>query len=302
MGRKYYWYIFIILIVAYVAAVFLVPTDPHTLQKYHVSESQAKLINASVVIPIIAIWCTAFYGFSRIKSYAVAVRHTPEGGPFNALAAGLMISVMGLPLTSVVSTILNRLAVLHPDLLPTVTIMRNYLGVILALLAFYLIGNGAEALTHLVKNKRTSLGHQAWVIAFVVCGCVFSWLIMAHRAGGNGQQSAYYLPDWLILTTIAIPYTYVWYRGAVAAYSIYFYQKNINGTLYKRALGSFSAGIAVVIGASIFIQVLTTFSERLNRLHLTPVLGIIYLLLVMWAIGYGLIAKGAKKLKTLEDV
>jgi hypothetical protein len=250
---------------------------------------------------MIGIWFVAFYGFSRINSYAQAVRNTHEGPPFRALAAGLMISVLGLPLASIIGVVLSRYAVLHPDALPTVTIMRNYIGVILTLLSFYLIGSGAEALAGLVKDKRPRLGHPAWTIGFIICSSLFAWLITARSESAIGR-SAYYLPDWLIVATIAIPYLYVWYRGAVAVYCMYFYQKNSKGMLYRRALGSFSAGIAVVIGASVFIQFLTTFSERVSRLNLTPILGIIYVLLILWAVGYGLIARGAKKLKTLEDV
>jgi hypothetical protein len=289
-------------VAVYLATVFLIPIDPNTLEKYHVSGTQARLLNTAVVIPMIGIWFVAFYGFSRISSYAQAVRDTHEGPPFHAMAAGLLISVLGLPFASIIGAILGRYAVLHPDALPMVTIIRNYIGVMLTLLAFYLIGNGAEALARLVKGRRPRLGHPAWTIGFIICSSLFTWLITARPEGAAMEPSAYYLPDWLIVATIAVPYLYVWYRGAVAAYCIYFYQKNTKGTLYRRALGSFSAGIAVVIGASVFIQFLTTFSERVNRLNLTPILGIIYLLLVLWAVGYGLIARGAKKLKTLEDV
>jgi predicted membrane protein len=298
MKRNYSWYVFIALILAYVATIFFIPADPHALEKYHLTAAKAQLISVSVALPVIGIWLVAFYGLSRIQRYAQAVKNSTEGPPFHTLVAGLLISVVGLPLSSIVGALLSRLAVVHPELMPSTVIMRNYFNLLLALVAFYLVGNGAEALTRLVRGRRPQLGHQGWVIAFITCASLFAWLITTQQAGSN----VYYLPDWLVIMTLVIPYTYIWYRGAAAAYCMYFYQKNIQGSLYRRALSSLSAGIAVVIGASMFLQFLTTFSERISRLNLTPILMLIYLIVVLWAIGYGFIARGAKRLHTMEEV
>ncbi|MET0779294.1 MAG: hypothetical protein ABWY71_00510 [Candidatus Saccharimonadales bacterium] len=302
MNKRIYFYTFASLLILYAAVVLLSPTDPAVLHKYDITAGAARLLNLTVVIPIIAIWITAFYGHATLKRYAASVSRSAEGASFNMLANGLLVLVMSLPLVASASAILNYIAQRNPGFLSEATIIRNYLNVVSAVLAFYLIGKGAEALAKLVKRKTLSLDNQKWTIGFIIVSGLFSWLVMSHHPAASGHESIYYLPDWLVILTVVIPYLYVWYRGTMAAYCIYFYQKNVKGQLYKRALSFCSAGIAMVIVTSVFIQLLTVFTARLNRLNLTPVLLIIYVLICTYAIGYALIAKGAKKLKTFEEV
>lgn len=300
MGKRLYWYIFLGFIAIYIAMVFGVPPSPDILERYNIGAGAARLLNLTVVAPLVAIWVTAFFGASRMKDYAVAVRTGEEGSSFNALATGLMFSVMSFPLNSAVSSGLSYLAQRNPDLLPVTTITRNYLALALSLIAFFFIGKGATSLAKLVRKRTITVNRDIWTAAAIVVSCVFTWLIISQHTGGS--TDAYFLPDWLIILTIAIPYLYIWYRGALAAYCIYYYHQNVKGAIYKRALVYCAAGIATVISTSVFIQFILVFAERLNRLQLTPVLLIIYFLILLYAMGYGLIAKGAKKLKTLEEI
>jgi hypothetical protein len=302
MNKRIYLSIFASLLVLYAAVVLFSPADPAVLHKYHLTVDAARWLNLTVVIPIITIWIAAFYGYTALKRYAASVSRSTEGVPFNELANGLLILVMSLPLVASASAILAYIAQRDPGFMPAGTIIRNYLNVASAVMAFYFIGKGAEALGKLVKRKTTSVDNRTWTISFIVVSSLFSWLVMSHRPAGSGSESIYYLPDWLVILTIVIPYLYVWYRGTIAAYCIYFYQKNVKGQLYRRALSFCSAGIAMVIATSVFIQLLTVFTAQLNRLNLTPILLIIYVLICAYAIGYTLIAKGAKKLKTFEEV
>ncbi|HJQ08752.1 MAG TPA: hypothetical protein VJ836_04710 [Candidatus Saccharimonadales bacterium] len=303
MGKKHYLYVFLGLIALYAVLVFTLPSDPRILEKYHLTQGGVRLLILSIVIPIIAIWLSAFYGFAKIKEYAQSVKDTSEGKPFESIANGLMVLVFSLPLLAAASTALTYFAYRDAAFLPTSTIFRNYLTILSALAAFYLIGKGAEALATPVKNNVKKFDHQTWTTGFIIFSSLFTWMVISHQPDwGDHRSGAYYLPDWLVVLTIVIPYLYIWYRGLLAAYCIYYYQKKVRGTLYKRALSYFSAGIAAVIGLLIATQLLAVFSERLNRLDLTPLLLIIYVLVGFYALGYGLIAKGVKKLKSLEDV
>jgi len=300
MGKRFL-YAFAGLVVAYVAIVMLTPTDPNVLARYDLSQASARLLNLTVIVPLVVIWAAAFYGFSRIKNYAESLQGSTDAKPFHTLSDGLMVLVMSFPLTSATSAALSYLAVKNPDLVPTVTITRNYLNVAFALVAFYLIGKGAEALARPVKKKAAAFDHQIWTISFIVLSSLFAWLVVSHHTGADAGSVVYHLPDWLLVLSLVIPYLYVWYRGMVAVYCLGYYQKKVRGILYKQALQYVSAGIAVVVATSIFIQFLTVFGERLNRLDLTPVLLLVYLLVVFYALGYGLIAKGARRLKKIED-
>lgn len=300
MGKRRYWYFFLGSIVAYVAIAFSTPPDPEVLERYDISAGAARLVNLTVIGPLVAIWFAAFYGFTKLKEYAYAVRNSKEGPSFNTLSNGLMISVLSFPLNSAISAALGYLAQRNPDLLPATTIIRNYLALAFSLAAFYLIGKGAVGLAKLVRKRSIAFNSDLWTLAYIVISCVFTWLIISHHT--DGPNSTYFIPDWLTVLTIAIPYLYAWYCGSLATYCIYYYHKNVKGTLYKSALVYFSVGIGAVISTSVFIQVVIIFSERLNRLNLTPVLLILYFLVLLYAIGYGFIAQGAKRLKTLEEV
>jgi hypothetical protein len=300
MNKRLSLYIFIALVLSYAAIVLLSPPDPTVLHKYHLTAASARLLNLTVVVPIAGIWATAYYGFHRLNQYALSIKDSAEWAGLHTLAIGLYVLAMSLPLAASASAILNYMARSNPELLPRTTVVRNYISVITTVAAFYFIARGAEALAKCVRRKKIMVFDiQAWTITFILLSSLFTWFVVSHH---SNPDTVYYLPDWLVLFTLIVPYLYVWYRGSMATYCLYFYQKNVKGSLYKKALQQMSSGIGVVILTSITIQVLTVFSARLNRLDLTPILAILYLLIVVYAIGYILIARGAKKLKTFEEV
>src|SRR5206468_3848213 len=110
MKKHIYLYIFASLLVLYVAIVLLSPTDPTVLHKYGLTIGAARLLNLTVVIPIIAIWATAFYGYTKLKQYVASVADSAEGPPFSVLSNGLLVLVMSLPLIASASAALNYLA------------------------------------------------------------------------------------------------------------------------------------------------------------------------------------------------
>lgn len=102
--------------------------------------------------------------------------------------------------------------------------------------------------------------------------------------------------------TIIVPYLYAWFMGLMSCYEIIMYSQRIKGLLYKRALNRLAGGIGAVIGSSIFIQFINVVYAYKTNSSLGPLLILIYLLLVVEAIGYILIANGAKNLKRIEEI
>ena len=96
--------------------------------------------------------------------------------------------------------------------------------------------------------------------------------------------------------------SFVWFIGVLAAGDIYAYNHKIKGLVYKNGVGLLALGTAFIIFASILLQYLVTLSARLLQLKLTPILVIIYPLLIVISIGYILVALGAKKLQRIEEV
>jgi hypothetical protein len=90
--------------------------------------------------------------------------------------------------------------------------------------------------------------------------------------------------------------------GLLAAYEIYVFSKHTKGLLYKRALNSLAAGITIAIMTSIVLQYIASDTTHIRKITFNALLLGVYLLLTVYAAGFGLIALGAKRLKKIEEV
>ncbi|HVE80947.1 MAG TPA: hypothetical protein VNA68_02290 [Candidatus Dormibacteraeota bacterium] len=302
---KKYMALLALLVIIYLGITFSIPPDPVSLAKYNLSVLQSRLLSLSIAVPVIGIWFAAFYGFSKFKSYAELIKSSPDGKAFVRLSSGIMVLAIGLPVSSILSSTLNYLGRQNHDLLPQVVITNNYISLLIAAVGFTLIAKGAADLAKVTKKALPSRSLVAIVVFLLLAAAyIYATLTNPNRtvpviASG---RATYFLPDWLILTTIITPYLYVWYKGLQAAFDINFYRKNIQGILYKKMLGYLAAGLTAVVVSSIFLQFLGAVSVALQKLSLAPLLIIIYILLMVIAVGYVLIALGAKQLKKIEEV
>lgn len=292
---------FLALTALYVVLALTLPTDPKILEKYQIDQAQSRLLSLTIIVPIVLIYLTALYGFIRFKRYSASIQDTNEGRPFEWITRGLTVLVFSLPALSVVSSLLTYTSFRYPDLLPTITIARNYLSLILPLTAFTLLEKGARGLYQTLKRTKSHSDPLLSPVVIIVLSVVFTWLVTTRQEGVSGE-TAYYLPTWLIITTLAIPFLYTWCKGIMAAFYLFIYKNRVKGTIYRSAIAYLSMGLGTILFSSISIQALTTVSARLNRLNLTPILIIIYILVGLYAVGYGLVAHGAKQLKKIEEV
>lgn len=295
--------LFVCLSLAYALIVLLGPTDKATLAKYHMSQTGSHLLSLTVVVPLVLIWLSAFYGFTLFRNYARLIHNTAEGPAFDQISHGLGLLAFSLPISSIMTSTVSLVDIQHSSYFIPLTIIKNYLILILPLFAFVTISRGAEKLTLLAKRKKIrSYSPGIWALGIIFFSSLFSWLIIARPADSRGALDVYHLPSWLIITTIVVPYLYTWFRGVLGAYYISSYQLNVKGKLYRESLRYLSTGVLTVIVINIVVQSVTTLSNRLYRLQLTPMLIIIYVLIAMYAVGFGLIAVGAKRLRRIEEV
>lgn len=303
MKRNLPTYAFALLSLCYLALSILQPADPTVLEHYHVSQLQLRIIDASILLPLQIIWVVALVGAVRFKDYAKVIHTSKEGGAFTLLARGLMVLVYGLPISGIIASLFSYLNLRHPDLLPTAIITRNYTNLILALLPFFFLASGARLL---VLSSRRSEGYQPALPGFIapiiiLMNTSFTWLVMTSATNHQSGQNAYYLPNWLIASTLVVPYIVTWVWGILATYYLYWYKAKLRGTIYKQAFGDIANGIAVVTGISVFIQFLSTISTQLNALQLPRILALIYFLVALYAVGFVYIARGSTKLKRIEE-
>lgn len=293
-------------VASYLVMTFSIPPDPAALDKYDITSSQARLLGLTITIPIILIWGAAFYGYDRFKRYAASIRQDRDGQALDSIANGLMVLALGLPISSLTSTALSYASRTNEGLIPTAVIVNNYVSMLVALVAFAYILRGAKALAEVTGRKFLVKNRRMYDAVYVALAAAYSYAVLnsdykTEPAPGTNQAS-YYLPDWLIVTTLLVPYLAAWYAGLLANAQLGFYRRNVKGTLYKSALGYLVAGIMTVVITSVIIQLFSLFGAEIADLSLGALLVVIYALIAVIAAGYLFIAMGAKRLNKLEEV
>lgn len=292
--------------IIYTLLTILIPPEASTLTKYSLSPTQAKLLGLTVALPYIVIWFTAFYGYIQCSKYAALLGDTKDGIALRRISTGLTYLAVGLPVSAISSVLFNYAATLNPRLQPINTIFTNYLALTLVMIGFVYINKGASILRMTILKKNTTPIMFAAVLIFVVFCVVYIYVTLTNPARqfptAQSARAAYYLPDFLIVTTIIIPYLLAWYWGFRAAYKIHSYQKNVQGIIYQNSLSFLSKGVAAVVVSLIFLRFFVSLSTVFSALTLKVLLLVIYGLLIVIAIGYTLIALGAKKMRKIEEV
>jgi hypothetical protein len=283
-----------------VYSVFILLPAPvaTTLLQYHVSALGLRLIDLTIILILAGIWFAGFYGYAKLRAYSELIKGSKDGKQMDKLTTGILLLVMWLPVSSVVSAILNYLAVRRPGLAPAVKIIITYVNLLLPLLGFFMIGKGARGLIELVKRRPTFLASNILTVAVIYIGLVYYRLV----ATTENRTAIYHMPIWLILVAVVAPYIYMWSIGLAAAYEIYLYRQKVAGILYKKSLSLLAVGLCWLVVMSIVFQYLTGLSPRLSHLSIYWILAIIYSLLLVLSVGFVLVALGAKNLQKIEEV
>jgi len=295
-------YVFCGLVLTYFILTFLLPPNPDALQRYGLTTGQLRALNITVVLPLAAIWTSAYFGYAKLRSYCRLIAESREGAPVVTIANGLMVLSYGLPLTAIITQLLRYAAQLDPSVKGAAAIVTNYVTLLVPLVAFVLISFGARGLTDLNRQRPSRAIAHMFIILFALLGVGYTYFVLHFAFAKGGTAEHYAMPLWLVLLTLVVPYLYAWYLGLVAAFEMYLYHTGLKGVLYRRGWRLFSIGLGAVIVTQIVLQYLTTLSAQLNKLSLTAIMLVVYGLLILMAIGYILVASGAKKLQKIEEV
>lgn len=298
---KYYLYT-ALLTGVYCLLTFFSPIDPASQARFNLSVFQLRLLQLSIVVPIVAIWFTATYGAAKFKAYAEKIKDAPDGKALNQVANGLLVlvyvSLVGSSLFSSLSSYARAAGMRVPF-----TITNRYVSLTLGLIAFTGLFMASTHVLKVVKAKQKAGG----LLAFVGVGSlayIYAQMTYPYRNSTPDPQkySSSYLPDPLIIATILLPTIASWVLGALAAANITAYKEKSKGIIYKQALTSLSRGIIFIIFFSISLQLLTGLSEYFSTLGLQGILVLLYAILVLYAVGWVIIARGASKLTKIEEV
>src|SRR3546814_738920 len=88
MSRRV-WLVYLVAVATYLSVSLLVPADQAVLERYHLTVAQLNLLRLTVVLPLIAIWFAAFYGYDKFSLYARSIQNSSDGPAFGYIASGL---------------------------------------------------------------------------------------------------------------------------------------------------------------------------------------------------------------------
>ncbi|MDQ5972030.1 MAG: hypothetical protein QG553_189 [Patescibacteria group bacterium] len=289
----------------YVVATLLFVPSTSTLNALNISRDKAYAIIITFDLLMTILWSVAAYGLVQLVTYWRTIRHTKDGEGIKYLTLGLGLIAFRMPITSIIAAIFGNMFITHPSLTSTAVIFNNYLSVIVAVAGFSLIGFGSEKLVNLTSkrpHKFVTFGLPLLALALVT-----AYTFMAIGRGGYQvpppkSRASFYLPGWLIVSTIIVPYAYAWYRALTATYNLRAYSLGVKCVVYRESLQWMSRGIGMVVVNSIILQLIGARGGQLNKLRLAPLLFMGVFLICSISAGYGMIAYGAKKLKRIEEV
>jgi hypothetical protein len=289
---------YLFFLIVYSAFTLLPAPSRVTLTKYHLNVMGLRSIDITIILFLAGIWFAGFYGYSKLRAYNQLIQTSKDGKAITWITRGVLMLVLWLPVPSVTSSILNYISLRHLSLLPAVTIINNYISLIFPLVAFVCISKGARLLSEIARIRLTFKAINLLVIVIVYIGLIDYHLI----ASTPDREAVYHMSIWLILTTLAAPYIFMWFTGLPATYELYRYSRKVRGIVYRKSWGLLAFGIGWLIVVSIGLQYLSTVTGRLGNLSIYWLLIIIYSLLLVLCIGFILIATGTRKLRKIEEV
>lgn len=295
----YFW-----VVVTWLSYAALTLFNPHKgSAKYNLTASQTNLLQLTIVVPILAIWLVAAYGVTRFRRYAQMIKDSPDGAAASTISSGLVLLIVYLLFSTLISSLAPYAA--GTSWANFAVILKNQLPILIALSAF--------SLTYWGSYKLVSLGGEpSWskmrIILFLIPYCVFAvlftWVFYLnpdlHGIAPNGLP-AFVLDSQALLFTYVIPYLIIWFLGCLTALNIRRYSLNVKGTIYRSAFFNLVIGIISVVLFTIMLQLFSAASATLNNLNLASILLLVYIIIILDAVGYAFIALGAKKLSQIEE-
>jgi hypothetical protein len=288
----------------YVALIFILPANKVAMSNYNLDAPTYHVLLLLVVGPYMLIWLGAFYAYVKLQQYTTLLKKTPEGEDFHHITKGVMYLAYGLPLVALLSIFVNSIANSHPDFKAASIIIINYASLLVPLLAYSTIRKGSHGLAERAKIRFSLSDMRTVVMVLVLLGvayCYFTFKKLNLDSIGSAENP-YYLPAWLMITTVIIPYLYAWFSGLLAAYEMVLFSRQVQGVLYRQAMRWLASGLVGVIAGGVGLQYLHTVVPRTGHLSLSSTLLLVNIIFLTLAIGFILLIIGAVRVKKIEEV
>jgi len=293
-----------LLTIAYLLLLFLLPASPKTVEMYKLTDLNYHVLMFLIAMPSIMVWFVAFLSHSMLKSYAEAIRKTKEGASFNRLATGAAWLAWSLPIAAISSLILNSIYYKNSDFQASSVIIANYISLLLPLIGFVIINDAASQLFARAKLTFNLFSSRVLTMFFVGVGVAYCFLTFRNfdLSSISSSSNPYFLPIWLMVLTVTIPFLYAWFVGILACYEINLYSRAVKGVFYRQSLRLLAIGLIIVIASFIAQQYTNSVLPRIGYVTLDFKIVLLVIFRMFTAVGFGLVALGAVRLKKIEEV
>lgn len=276
------------------------------ITQYDISEVSARALLFVISLPVLIVYFAIAFAFIRFYTYAVRIKKSDEGPGYNSLAMALLVSLVSLFLSSLLSNLRIQMFGTEDRQTHIVDYVSLYSQIGLALATFYLLHQGSKQLLQSLGSKaRTGLGLRS-AIGFSLLSATFVYAVFQNpirtASGDPSVRATYGVNDVLILITVILPYLISWLLGISAYFNLRSYAKKVSGIIYKQIIGTFAAGMGIIIFLTIGLQFLTQISESFRNSGLSVILSIVSFILIAIVVGYLKVAQAAKKLDAIETL
>lgn len=266
-----------------------------------VSPGALNLVRLTIIILVLGIMLFAARGATAFKSYATMVAGSKEGEAINLIANGLLLTLSYFLISTVFSALLPFYT--SSPGYKALVVIRDHIPVAISLASYYLLYRGSDQLRQVAKFETWTRGAAIAMVAFIVFAYAFVLEFTRFQAPPITATSASamtVLPQNILLFSLVLPFLLAWFLGILATINIFKFSLSVKGKLYRLALKDLIKGLWFVIVLSMLIQLLTLSDKYILSLKAPALLGLIYILLILYALGFVFIRDGAKRLSRLE--
>lgn len=293
-----------LLTAVYLIILAVIPPNHSSLLRYHLTNSNFHVLIFVFSLPLMMIWFPAFFAYAKLRLYALSIEKTAEGADYLRLSYGVQWLAWALPVTAIATQLFNGISNANAGFHPAAVIITNYISVALPLIGFTLIGSATRGLLGHVKLRLSLNDTRLIGVVLAIAGVLFCYFTLRkfNLNSLSSTDNPYFLPIWLMLLTVAIPYLYAWFVGIVATYEMFRFSRHVRGLLYRQALSMLAGGLISVVISSIALQYISTINPRTGAIVIGANLVFGYIFRVLAGVGFVLIAFGIARLKKIEDI
>jgi hypothetical protein len=294
---------YIIAIICWLAYAVLSLFAPQTSMNNNLSGVQSIALRLTILVPVGIIWLIALRGALAFKNYTQLIKNSPEASGVGRVADGLLWTVAYLILIALIGSLLPY--VIKSPAHDIVAILRDHIPAWTGLIAFTLLYLGSHQLRPVANFTTWTLATHWGMLIYAIFSGLFVLAFFSSDAttvSDANRTSAMILPHGVVLFSLILPYLVGWFLGLLASINITKYSHKVKGILYRGALRDLARGISAVITFAIILQLTTLSSRFLINLRLSFLILIVYIIIVLYGLGFVFIDYGAKKLTKIEVV